>query len=194
MSNKFSLSILQRDPDFAKLFQQKIETVREDKKNLLDAASKYNSKFQKKIDEGTEKLKRLLQEGKASGLTEDEVRGKLEVFVPSKSTPILNFLYFLTNECEELDETLRLLNEQRMREDSEYGHLTHDKNHDYGTENTEDMVSYIYNNVNLETFNKLKKLKSLANSDNEEEATLAMKKCRELCKKYNLEYSKIPTN
>jgi len=54
------------------------------------------------------------------------------------------------------------------------------------------MVTYIYANVTLDTFNKLKKLKALANSDNEEEADLAMKKCRELCKKYNLEYSKLP--
>lgn len=191
---QFSLSILQNDPSFAELFKKKIETVKEDKKTLVSNATEYNKKFQKQIDEGTEKLKLLLEEGKSKGLTEDEVRGQLQVFVPSKNTPIMNFLYFLTHEYEELDNSLRLLQEQRNLEDKQYAGLAHDKDHNYGAENTQDMVTYIYNNVTLETFNKLKKLKSLANSDNEEEASLAMAKCRELCKKYNLEYSKIPLN
>jgi hypothetical protein len=42
------------------------------------------------------------------------------------------------------------------------------------------------------TFQKLKKLKALAKSDNEEEAFLAFRKCMELCKKFNLEFDKLP--
>jgi hypothetical protein len=43
-----------------------------------------------------------------------------------------------------------------------------------------------------ETFVKIKKLKALSQSDNENEAAAAFIKCRELCKKYGLEYDKIP--
>ena len=41
---------------------------------------------------------------------------------------------------------------------------------------------------------KIKKLKALSQSPNEKEAFLAYRKCLELCKKYDLEFDKIPCN
>jgi hypothetical protein len=189
---KFSLSVLQEDPDFALLFKKKVENVKEDKRVLLNNAKTYTSQFQREIDEGTEKRKLLIENGRSRGMTEDEVFKSSQLFIPNKDTPIMNFLYFITREFESVDKELKLLSEQKVQQDKEFGGFTHNKDENYGAENTQDMVTYIYANVTLDTFNKLKKLKALANSDNEEEADLAMKKCRELCKKYNLEYSKLP--
>jgi hypothetical protein len=56
----------------------------------------------------------------------------------------------------------------------------------------ETMVEYIYGNLTLEQFTVLKKLKSLTLSDNVAEASLAWKKGRELCVKFNLEWERIP--
>lgn len=192
MEQKFSLALLQDDPDFALLFKKKVENVKEDKRVLLSSAKTYISQFQKEIDEGTEKRKLLIENGKSRGMTEDEIFKGSQVFIPNADTPIMNFLYFITREFEVIDKELKLISEQKVQLDKELGGFAHSKDEKYGAENTQDMVTYIYANVTLDTFNKLKKLKALANSDNEEEAELAMKKCRELCKKYNLEYSKLP--
>lgn len=59
---------------------------------------------------------------------------------------------------------------------------------------TEKMEEYLYGNLTLDQFDVLKKLKALAQSDNIAEATLAFKKCRELCSKYGLDFEKIPCN
>lgn len=58
----------------------------------------------------------------------------------------------------------------------------------------EKMEEFLYGNLTLEQFDVLKKLKALAQSDNISEATLAFKKCRELCAKYDLDFDKIPCN
>jgi len=39
---------------------------------------------------------------------------------------------------------------------------------------------------------KIKKLKVLSRSDNENEAAAAFLKCRELCKTYGLDYDRVP--
>jgi hypothetical protein len=56
----------------------------------------------------------------------------------------------------------------------------------------EKMEEFLYGNLTLEQFDVLKKLKALAQSENISEATLAFKKCRELCAKYDLDFDKIP--
>ena len=55
-----------------------------------------------------------------------------------------------------------------------------------------EMVEYLYGNLSLDDFNRVKKLKALAQSPNDKEAFLAFKKCRELCQKFNLDYDKVP--
>jgi hypothetical protein len=57
---------------------------------------------------------------------------------------------------------------------------------------TPDMVSYLYGNITLDTFNKIKKLKALSKSPNEKEAFLAYRKAMDLCKEYNLDFDRIP--
>ena len=56
----------------------------------------------------------------------------------------------------------------------------------------ENMVEYLYGELTLEQFDVLKKLKSLTQSPNVNEATLAFKKGKELSAKYGLEWDKIP--
>lgn len=56
----------------------------------------------------------------------------------------------------------------------------------------ENMVEYLYADLTLEQFDVLKKLKSLTQSPNVPEATLAFRKGKELCAKYGLEWDKIP--
>ena len=55
-----------------------------------------------------------------------------------------------------------------------------------------EMETYIYGNLTVADFKKVKKLKALSKSTNENEAFLAYRKCIELCKKYGLEFDKIP--
>lgn len=56
----------------------------------------------------------------------------------------------------------------------------------------ENMVEYLYGDLTLEQFDVLKKLKSLTQSPNVPEATLAFRKGKELCEKFGLEWEKIP--
>ena len=56
------------------------------------------------------------------------------------------------------------------------------------------MISYVYCNIGDDTFSTIKKLKTLAASANEAEGFAAYRKCVEMCRKYNLEFDKIPTN
>lgn len=57
---------------------------------------------------------------------------------------------------------------------------------------TPDMVSYLYGNITLDTFNKIKKLKALSKSPNEKEAFLAYRKAVALCEEYKLDFDRIP--
>ena len=56
------------------------------------------------------------------------------------------------------------------------------------------MDEFIYGNVTSKQFQTIKKLKTLALSSkcNEHESALAFSLCKELCKKHNLEFDKIP--
>lgn len=185
----FSLAILQQDPDFAALFEKKKVLVKQDKDNLLSAAKNYTSQFSREIEEGTKKRQFLLEEGKEKGLTEAEIFKNNSLFIPTTQTPILNFLYYISKETEEIDRELNILREQYNKE---YGHLQEDyvENKQVIREAPE-MTTFIYGNMTHDTFKKIKKLKSLSQSPNENEASAAFIKCRELCKKYGLEYDKI---
>lgn len=56
----------------------------------------------------------------------------------------------------------------------------------------EDMETYLFGHLTLDQFNTLKKLKSLTQSSNVDEATLAFKKGKELAAKYKVDWDKIP--
>ena len=56
----------------------------------------------------------------------------------------------------------------------------------------EKMEEFLYSNLTLDQFEILKKLKNLSQSNNINEATLAFRKGKELCEKYELNWEKIP--
>ena len=189
--NDYSLvSILRSDPDFATALQKRKEIVKKDKATLDKAAETYQSKYQQEILEGTEKAKLLIAEGSSHGLTEEDVMKQFGRFLPTIQTPILNLLYFILRESENID---RELYATRNQENRKYGHLEEKYEPSENVKSPDDMFTFLYGHITLDTFIKLKKLKSLTKSPVEEESILAFKKCRELCLKYNIDYDKVPT-
>lgn len=81
-----------------------------------------------------------------------------------------------------VDERRQQVNEQFAREERDPAKL----------KETPDMVEFLYGNITLDMFNKIKKLKSLSKSPNEHEAFQAYRKANELCKEYNLDFDRIP--
>lgn len=193
MKSELSLiSILNRDADLTKKLERLTQEVKEDKLNLIEAAEEYNREYEAEVIEGTKKKQKLLTDGYSRGMSKDDAEKYAYQggFLPSIQIPILNFLYFLLRETEEIDREMEV---KRVEYNKMYGHLQEPD--DILSENIEkppEMFEYLYANMTLETFNKLKKLKSLTKSNNIKEATLAFKKCRELCDKYGLDYEKIP--
>lgn len=183
MNNNYSLMELLNNPSIIdnERFEKKIKEVKKNKQNLLSAAEEYNNQHKEEIREGTRQKALLLAEGESRGLSEEEIF-KDKGFIPSVYTPILNFLYFMLKDCNDIENELKLL-----RENAELEH-----------ENIEidapEMEEFIYGNMTHDTFKKIKKLKALSRSKNEKEAFLAYRKCLELCDKYSLEFDKIPCN
>jgi len=207
------MAILREDPDFAGALTKKKEAVKKDKQNLVAAAKTYTQKYEKEIQEGTKLRQRLLTEGEKSGMTEDEVLGTYGKFLPSIQTPILNWLFFTFREDAtestskmKLEELTKYYIEKfgyeefikKLEEGSTYVREVYAEDlEDILTKETnepEEMDHFIYGNLTQDTFKKIKKLKALSQSSNEKEAFLAYRKCLELCKKYNLEFDKIPCN
>jgi hypothetical protein len=82
---------------------------------------------------------------------------------------------------------------QREVEDKKYGKLFEDVKLSDNAVEQQDMDQYVYGNCTHATFQTIKKLKRLATSmNNENEAAAAYIACMKLCKKYSLEYDKIP--
>lgn len=212
MENCSLMAILRNDPDFAGgLAERRIaltQDVKKDKAKLTQAAETYTQKYEKEILEGTKKRQLLISEGKDKGLSEEEIFKGSSRFIPTIHTPILNFLYFLfRDEANNEREQIQKLTENYIREfgyenvinamkadvdDSKNVTLEEILSNDTNT--PDEMESFIYGTMTHDEFKKIKKLKALTHSPNEKEAFLAYRKCQELCKKYNLEFDKIPCN
>jgi len=201
-NTSFSLDKLRDDPDFAALFAKKAVDIKKNKADLVEAAKSYQTKYKKEIAEGTRKRHLMLTEGKEKGLKEEDIFKNNQIFIPTEQTPILNFLYFMLCEqqdtdaaikvlraAEDLDKELSVLKEEFEKK---YGAEVH-KDHDTPND-VPNMMSFVYKNIGDDTFSTIKKLKTLTMSENEQEAFIAFRKCMELCKKYNLEFSQIPVN
>jgi len=213
-----SLINLIKDENFQARLAKKVNEVKEDKTKILSAAQTYSQKYDKEIEEGEQLRRNLLSEGTRQGKTEEECFfGK--GFFPTRQTPILNWLYFLLRESD--DDTFygKKLYEQRDKlnnylqstyksedeiyEETKSCHNREDINRllranttvdDIGETNEPDLAEIIYGNLTLEQFSTVKKLKKLAvHNSNVEEASSAFIKCKELCKRYNLEFDKIPS-
>ena len=173
---------------------KKIEEVKKDKQGLLGAANQYNNCYNDEIEEGTRKRQLLISDGNKRGLNEDESLEKYGKFLPSRRTPILNFLYFMFRD-ENLDQEFE---QTRQRYNKEFGHLEDDyicESND-SIEAPPDLDEIIYGNLSTKEFQTIKKLKSLATdgSCNENESSMAFTMCMKLCKAHNLDFNKIPVN
>lgn len=206
------MSILRKDPDFAGALAKKTEAVKQDKKNLLTAATTYTQKYEKEINEGTKLRQTLITDGQDRGLNEDEALCQYGKFLPSIHTPILNFLFFTFKEENDAPQTSKMQLEEltqyyiekfgyegfikRLEAGSEYTHEVYSENlNEILSDNTnepEESDHFIYGNITHSDFKKLKKLKALSKSSNEAEAFAAYKKCLELCRRCDLDFDKIP--
>jgi len=191
--NEMSLMTILRttNSDLAERLKRLTVEVKQDKENLSEASQEYSNKYKDEIEEGTKKRQNFLTEGKNRGMSDEEAekyayRGG---FMPTVYTPILNMLYFLLRETDDID---RELNQKRKEYDQRYGHLVDNTILSENITPPPDMATYLYGNITLDTFDKLKKLKALTQSPNEQESFLAYRKCLELCKKFGLEFEKIP--
>lgn len=192
----FSLDRLRDNPDFAKIFAKKAEDLRKDKAGLVEAAQSYQTKYEKQIDEGTTKRQLMLEDGQRRGLKEAEIFRDNQLFIPTRQTPILNFLYFLLTESIHQDPTVRELYLLKEEYERKYPEAAHELNESgKSKELLPEMVSYIYNGIDSEDrMCTLKKLKTMSMSENEKEAFVAFRKGREMAKKYNLDWDKIGIN
>src|SRR4051812_29021611 len=86
------MAILRNDPDYAAALKKRVEDLSKDKHNLIQASEQYTDRYKEEIAEGTRNYQKLLGEGKVKGLEGDSSIGGR--FVPTKYTPILNFLFF----------------------------------------------------------------------------------------------------
>ena len=199
MNSETSLvKLMQDNDDFIKRMELKKVAVKKDKEGLVSAAKIYENKYKDEIADGTKRRQLLIEDGRRKGKTEEEVVEGMALFIPSKQTPILNMLYFLLHEYEDVQNDIQILREDtdkgldfnglRKQLDDRYGHLTIKDIE----EDIPDLLEFIYKNVTLDIFGKIKKLKALSRSPNEAEAFRAYTKCMELCKKYNLEFDRVP--
>ena len=159
--------------------------VKQDKKSIVKSADDYNNKYKQEIEEGTLKRKLMIEDGARRGLKEEDVcKGS---FIPTIRTPILNWLYFIMRE-ENVDVGWE---ENRQKFNKQYGHLVDD----YEEKNeVPEIDELIYGSCSHDMFKKIKKLKALSRSSNENEAFIAYRMCMELCERYGLEMDKIPCN
>lgn len=179
---------------------KKIAEVKQNKASLLTKANEYQQKYADEIEKGTLQRALLLEDGKRKGLKEEDIFKGNEIFIPTKETPILNFLYFMLRDSGEYGDGVTILRENKDL-DKDFKELEKEYNDKYGQEvhekvaddNLKDSKEFLYGNVGMEEFATLKKLKRLSKSDNENEAFLAYSKAMKLCKELGLDFDKIPS-
>ena len=185
------------DPEFGKRISKKVEEIKVDKAHLAALADDYGKKYQEEILEGTELRNKMLTEGSQKGLNEEQVLTGYGKFLPSVYTPLLNLLYFMLRESEGDQYYGRGLykNRDAINEELLGTNQLETDNEPLKTENIKDtpkMEEYLYGNLTLENFDLIKKLKRLSLSANQNEAFLAYRKANDLCKKYQIDFNRIP--
>jgi hypothetical protein len=200
--SSFSLDVLRADPDFASLFGKRKDEVKQNKANLLEAASHFQSKYASEIEDGTKTRQLLLEAGKSKGLSEEETFRDNQIFIPTMNTPILNMLFFLLREQGDLSANVTVLREakylgkdhEELREELDALHGSELHEVVAMAEALPNAKGFIYGKVGSEGFNVLKKLKTLASSKNEAEAFVAYRKARQICEKIGVDFDKVPIN
>jgi hypothetical protein len=171
---------------------KKIEEIKQDKKNLLVVANEYGDRYKTEILEGTEQRAKLLSEGASRGLSENEVMQQYHGFLPTVYTPLLNLLYFMLRESDNDPHYGPQHYEERNKLNEEFGSLREDDIEKTILKDTPDLEEYLYGKISFDMFDRIKKLKALAQSSNPAEAGQAFIKCRDLCKAHGLDYDKVP--
>lgn len=122
------------------------------------------------INEALLKAKQLNHDEPEQDLSCDELQGLID------------------DKLKELQEE-QLVDERRQQINKQFLAEEHDK---ADLKDIPEMVEFLYGNITLDMFNKIKKLKALSKSPNEQEAFQAYRKAIELCKQYNLDFDRIP--
>lgn len=120
MGNYSLIELMKNDFDFDSLKEAKKQT-KKSKENLSSAATEYNKKHEREIEEGTRKKQLMLEAAgleDASPVEQEQFFKNNDEFMPTVQTPILNFLYFLTKEYKEVETTFDKLREEY---ESRYG-------------------------------------------------------------------------
>lgn len=209
MNDELSLmTIMNTDPEFGKRLAKKVQEFKEDKQQLLNVADSYGERYKTEILEGTELRAKLLSEGSAKGLSEEQIMREYKGYIPTVYTPVLNLCYFLLRESNDdpyygqnryqnrdrIDEQHGSSVDELKKEKISMGYL---ENKEIKTDTLKDqpmMEEFLYGSLTIEEFLKIKKLKRLSiNNSNKEEAFLAWRKANELCEKYNLDFNRIPS-
>jgi len=199
------------NPDLAKRLEEGTKQVRETKSILMRNAAEISEVYRAEIEEGTKKRQLLLSMGEKEGKDEATVLKEYGKFIPSKSTPIMNFIFFLLRDGEHTNwlEVHQKLNEELGHSKNEtvqqvssavteeeldqiFGMLVYEEEMYANVQEPQDMDKFIYGNMTHAMFTKIKKLKALSKSANENEAFIAYHLAIKLCKKYGLEFDKIP--
>jgi hypothetical protein len=209
--NMSLMAIMRDDPDMAKRLEEGTKEVRQTKKHLMANAAEFTELYSKEIEEGTKKRQLLLEYGKQHGKGEAAVLMEYGKFIPSKETPIMNFLYFLMrdgnhpdwlgihqklnetyghSEKESVKQVAQAMSEDEL--DKIFGLLVHEDEKYVNVQEPDEVDRFIYGNMSHDMFVKIKKLKALSKSPNENEAFLAYRLALKLCNKYGLEFDKIP--
>ena len=179
-------SLIKNDEDFFGRINKLTKEVKKDKVKIMTMAEKYNNKYEKEIEEGTKKRNALLTEGLNSGKTYEEAERNLG-FIPSIYTPILNWLYYFMKE-----ENIPNRELLRAEQEEKYKHLLHEQQDVEGMEKVPDVFVAMSGKITQEQFQKLKKLKRLSRSPNQNEAFAAYTKCLQLCEAFEVDFDKIP--
>lgn len=184
--------------------KEQTRKISEDKQKIKKLTETYNTKYEEKIAEGTLKKQLLLENGRKRGLTEEETLTEYGKFLPSVQTPILNFLFFFMEDEGNMQEFLTdsgdfissdKFENKKNELNTKYGLLTEDYyTDDKAGSNVEapNWDEVMYGNMTYDIFKKIKKLKALSKSDNPNEAFEAYSMCMKFCKKYDLDFDKIP--
>ena len=158
------LTTLLNTTDYAQRLKSIGKKIGADQNKINKMANEYNKKYEQEIANGTKRQQLLLETGKQKGLTEQEVL-KNQGFIPTVYTPFLNWLYFFMEEHGDPTHDIK-----RKKLDEKLGYETEIHTDYKQSKKFPDMTEYVYGNITIETFQKLKKLKSLSTSDNKNEA------------------------
>ncbi len=141
-----------------------------------------------------EEEKGIMNETFVSTQAKDSRMTTINLMLAELNEPQLEWEDFKNISQEMIDE---ITEKVKAKHNKKFSHIDHTGLDSKGQlqsdiDDSPEMMTYLYGNLTLDMFNKLKKLKALTKSPNEHEAFRAYRACVKMCDKYNLEFDKIP--